>query len=113
MALEIDSQAQGIHPVVLNGELRCALTGRVLKPEEVYWAPPLVTAQDLVITVFHNLLTPNTLGTVLFGDQANVPYAPEAREQLAARRSTEQLKLLLLMLFVAALLITPIVLLVT
>jgi hypothetical protein len=113
MALELHSQAPTTQPVVLSGELRCALTGRALKPEEAYWAPPLITAQDLVRTVFSNLLTPSVLGAVLFGEQANVPYAPEAREQLAARRSTEQLKLLLLLLLVAALLITPIVLLVS
>ncbi|NJM05604.1 hypothetical protein HC891_04450 [Candidatus Gracilibacteria bacterium] len=113
MALELNPQAPATQPVVLNSEIRCALTGRTLKPEEAYWAPPLVTTQELVATVSRNLLTPGALGALLFGEQPNVPYAPETRQQLAARRSTEQLKLLLLLLLVAALLITPIVLLVS
>jgi hypothetical protein len=100
-------------PLVVNGELRCALTGRLLNAEEAYWAPPLITTGDLVRTVMQTLFTaPGTLGQVLMADMPNVPYAPEAREQLARRRSVEQVKLLGLLLFIAALLIVPIVLLV-
>jgi hypothetical protein len=100
-------------PLVVNGELRCALTGRLLSAEEAYWAPPLITAGDLVRTVVRTLFTaPGTLGQVLMADMPNVPYAPEARDLLARRRSVEQVKLLALLLLVAALLIVPILLIV-
>lgn len=100
-------------PLVVNGELRCALTGRLLSAEEAYWAPPLITTGELVRTVGRTLITaPGTLGQVLMADMPNVPYAPEARELLARRRSVEQVKLLGLLLLIAALLIVPIVLLI-
>lgn len=95
--------------VVVSGELRCALTGRVLTPEEAYWAPPLVTAKQLIATLTTTLFrAPGALGQVLMSDLPNVPYAPEARARLASRRSAEQLKLLALIMLIAALLIAPI-----
>jgi hypothetical protein len=100
-------------PVIVSGELRCALTGRVLSPDEAYWAPPVVTVRELITTFVSTLMrTPGSLGQVLLGELPNVPYAPEAREQLAARRTAEQLKLLGLVLLIAALLVVPIVLIV-
>jgi hypothetical protein len=96
-------------PTVVSGELRCALTGRVLTPEEAYWAPPLVTARQLISTFFTTLFrSPGALGQVLMGELPNVPYAPEAREQLGSRRTMEQLKLIALLLVAAALLVAPI-----
>lgn len=110
----ISAQNQTGHeqdPVVVSGELRCALTGRALTPEEAYWAPPLITTRQLVGTLTTTLLrAPGALGQVLMGDLPNVPYAPEAREQLASRRTVEQLKLLAVIMLVAALLIAPILL---
>lgn len=101
-------------PVVVSGELRCALTGVAVRPDEAYWAPPLITTGQLVATVYRTLTTaPGALGQVLFGELPNVPYAPAAREQLAARRSAEQLKLLALLLLVAALLVLPVIMIVT
>lgn len=98
-------------PVMVNSELHCALTGRPIMPHEAYWAPPLITTQDLLSTLVKTALhAPNNLGQILFGEQPNVPYAPEARKELAARRSTEQLKLLMLIMLLAALIIVPIVL---
>jgi hypothetical protein len=74
--------------------VRCALTGEVISADEAYWAPPLVTVQELIKAVSANIKSPGNLGNVLFGEQENVPYSPDAREELAARRTTEQLKLL-------------------
>lgn len=100
-------------PTKINGELHCALTGRTLTPEEAYWSPPLITTQQLVSTVMMTLLrTPSNLGQVLFSEQPNVPYAPEARQELANRRTVEQLKLLVGVLVIAALIVVPIVVLV-
>jgi hypothetical protein len=101
-------------PATVSGELRCALTGKLMHPDEAYWAPPLITTRELVTTLAQTLLsTPGELGRVLMGEQPNVPYASEARAELGRRRSAEQIKLLALLLLVAALLIVPIVLLAT
>jgi len=95
----------------VRGPLYCALTGRALAPEEVYWAAPLVTARELVSTFVSTLLrSPGNLGVIMTAEQADVPYALEARELLAQRRSTEQAKLLFLLLLLAALIFTPVLL---
>lgn len=106
--------ASEAEPAVVSGEIRCALTGRVLTPEEAYWAPPLITTRQLITSVLQTMLTtPGNLGHILLGEQPNVPYAPEARQTLANRRTAEQLKLLVLLLVVAALLVVPIVMMVS
>jgi hypothetical protein len=97
---------------VVVEQLFCALTGTPVSAEEAYWAPPLVTARELVTTIVSNLLrTPGNLGNALFAEQPNVPYSQDAREQLAARRSAEQLKLLVGLLLLVALAAVPIILL--
>jgi hypothetical protein len=94
---------------VVEEQLFCALTGKPISTEEAYWAPPLVTTRQLVTTILNTLIrSPGNLGYVLLAEQPNVPYAQDAREQLAARRSTEQLKLLLGLLLVVALIAAPI-----
>ncbi|HMQ31232.1 MAG TPA: hypothetical protein PKD53_10910 [Chloroflexaceae bacterium] len=118
MPAELTSQpaqpAREAEPAMVSGEIRCALTGKILSPDEAYWAPPVITARELVATVVRTLLTaPGNLGQILLGELPNVPYAPEARPQLAARRSPEQLKLIALLLLLAALLVIPIVMMVS
>lgn len=115
MAIELDAAAQvsdsdqGQKPIVVDEQLYCALTGRPISREEAYWAPPLVTARELVTTIFSTLLhNPAYLSHLLFDEQPNVPYAQEAREQLASRRSAEQAKLLFGLLIVVALIALPI-----
>lgn len=98
--------------VTVHGPLYCALTGRVLAAEEAYWAAPLITARELVSTFVSTLLrAPANLGVIMTAEQPEVPYAPEVRELLAQRRSTEQAKLLFLLLLLAALIFTPVLLL--
>ena len=98
-------------PLVLTDDLRCALTNRPLTREEAYWAPPLITTGQLLRTLGQTITrSPSDLGQVLFGEMPNVPYAPEAREQLGTRRTTEQLKLIGLILVVIALIVVPILL---
>lgn len=97
-------------PTVVNGELRCALTGREISADEAYWAPPVVSAGELIKTVVVTAVrTPGNLGHVLLDEQPNVPYAPEARQELGARRSAEQLKLVAVLLLLAALIFVPII----
>jgi hypothetical protein len=95
---------------VVEERLFCALTGRPISHAEAYWAPPLVTARQLVSTVLRTLVTaPANLGPLLFDEQPNVPYAADVRERLAARRSAEQLKLLLGLLTLVALVALPLI----
>jgi len=97
---------------VVHEQLYCALTGVPVSADEAYWAPPLVTFRQLLAAIAHGLAhSPGALGTILFAEQPNVPYAPAAREQLAARRSAEQIKLLVGLLLLVALIATPILLL--
>ncbi len=99
--------------IIVEEQLYCSLTGRPISRDEAYWAPPLVTARELVTTILSTLIrAPHQLGYILFTEQPNVPYAKDVREQLAQRRSAEQLKLLIGMLVVLGLLLLPVFLLV-
>jgi hypothetical protein len=96
---------------VLDEQLRCALTGKALRADEAYWAPPLITTRTLVATIVRTALNaPSDLGRVLMEEQTNVPYDPQVRDVLAKRRSAEQLKLLLLLMSLIALIVVPILL---
>ncbi len=110
MAIDYAEKPTGSHPTVVSEQLRCALSGKPISAETAYWAPPLITARQLVAAITNSLLrAPGTLSHVLFDEQPNVPYAPELREQLAARRSSEQLKLLAGLLLIITLVVVPIV----
>ncbi len=72
----------------------------------------MITARQLVSTIYSTITrSPGNLGYILMAEQPNVPYSQDAREQLASRRSAEQLKLLLGLLLVVALIAAPILLL--
>ena len=112
MAIDHAQVSAASRPQVIEEQLFCALTGKPVRSTEAYWAPPLITARELIATIARGAMTsPGTLGRILFDEQPNVPYAPEVREQLAARRSAEQLKLLVGLLFLVALIAAPIVIL--
>ena len=108
MAIDYATAEPGTTEIV-HEQLYCALTGVPVSAEEAYWAPPLVTFRQLTTAIIQGLThSPGTLGTILFAEQPNGPYAPAAREQLAARRSAEQIKLLVGLLVVIALIAAPI-----
>jgi hypothetical protein len=112
MAIDYATAESGTKEIV-HEQLYCALTSVPISADEAYWAPPLVTFRQLITAITQGLThSPGTLGTILFAEQPNVPYAATAREQLAARRSTEQIKLLVGLLLVVALIAAPILLLV-
>jgi hypothetical protein len=110
MAIEASAhQSNDVPATVVDEQLTCSLTGKPITREEAYWAPPLVTARELVTAISSTLIhNPAALGQILFGEQPNVPYAQDARELLAQRRSSEQLKLLVGLLVIAALILVPI-----
>jgi hypothetical protein len=113
MVQESDTTSSNQTPPTSAGTVRCALTGKEISADEAYWAPPLVTTGELVRTLASTLFrNPANLSNVLFGEQPDVPYAPEAREELASRRTSEQVKLLLLLLLIVAVIVVPIYLLV-
>src|SRR4051794_13877191 len=111
MAIDYATAEAGTKEII-HEQLSCALPGVPVPADEAYWAPPLVTFRQLIAAITQGLAhSPGTLGTILFAEQPNVPYAPAAREQLAARRSTEQLKLLVGLLLAVAPISAPILLL--
>jgi hypothetical protein len=112
MTIEYTNKAITLQPTPTNEQLYCALTGVPVDAATAYWAPPLVTAGQLVRAVINGLLhSPGTLSHMLFDEMPNVPYAPAVRDRLAARRSSEQVKLLVGMLVSIALVAVPIILL--
>jgi hypothetical protein len=112
MKAPLSAQQSTAGKTIVEEQLTCALTGKPISADEAYWAPPLVTARELVSAILGNLVrSPGNLGHILLAEQPNVPYAQDAREQLAARRSAEQLKLLVGLLLVVALIAAPILLL--
>jgi len=112
MTIEYAEPQTSDTPAVVQEQLYCALTGKPISAEAAYWAPPLVTARQLVAAIIGGLLhSPGTLSHILFAEQPNVPYDPAVRVQLASRRSSEQLKLLVGLLSAIALIVLPIVLL--
>ena len=112
MAIEYAEPPTGEAPAVVQEQLYCALTGQPINAETAYWAPPLVTVRELVAAIVGGALhSPATLGQLLFAEQPNVPYDPAMHAELAARRSSEQVKLLVGLLSAIALIVVPIVLL--
>ena len=111
MAIDYAAAEPGAKEIVQE-QLYCALTGVPVSAEEAYWAPPLVTARELVTTVVRCAISsPGLLSNILLDSQPDVPYDPAMRERLAARRSAEQMKLLVSLLLLIALIVAPIILL--
>jgi len=103
---------QGFQWIMTGPQVSGMGSGVPVSAEEAYWAPPLVTFRQLITAIIQGLThSPGTLGIILFAEQPNVPYAPAAREQLASKRSAEQIKLLVGLLLVIALIAAPILLL--
>jgi hypothetical protein len=74
----------------------CTSCGRAICAEHTLMGQPFITAGDLARTA---LRTP----AVLFGPPLEaVPYCPECRETLAGQRTTEQLKVLVGLLVLLA-----------
>jgi hypothetical protein len=93
--------------------VRCALTDKEIPAQDAYWAPPLVTFRELMTVIFQTLTrNPSNFKHILFAEQPDVPYDPDIRDELASRRSAEQMKLALLLLAIVALIIVPLLLLV-
>lgn len=74
---------------------RCAHCQRAICGEHTRIGQPLITARQLVsATVTTAVRAPGLLNEVLFKELDKVPYCSTCREAIAARRQTEQLKVL-------------------
>ena len=74
---------------------RCVNCQRGICDEHTRIGQPLITARQLVsATVTTAVRAPGLLNEVLFKELDKVPYCPACREAIAARRQTEQLKVL-------------------
>lgn len=74
----------------------CTLCRAALCAEHAQPGHPLITARQLVTTTAATAIrTPGLLGDILFKELDQVPYCASCREDVAARRTTEQFKFLL------------------
>jgi hypothetical protein len=84
----------------------CTKCKSALCAEHVQMGQPFISARQLVTTTATTALrAPGVLSDLLFKELEQVPYCAECREELAARRTTEQLKFLIGMLLVLAVVI--------
>lgn len=84
----------------------CTVCRTALCATHTHQGQPFISARQLVTaTTSTALRTPAMLGDLLFKELELVPYCVECREELAAKRTTEQLKVLLGVLVVLALVI--------
>jgi hypothetical protein len=82
----------------------CTMCRTPLCDEHQLLGHPLITARQLVATTASTAVrAPGMLGDILFKELDQVPYCAECREQVAAKRTGEQLKFLLTLLLVLAL----------
>ncbi len=84
----------------------CTVCKSALCATHVQMGQPFISARQLVATTATTALrAPAVLGDLLFRELDQVPYCVSCREDLAAKRTTEQLKFLVGMLLVLAMVI--------
>lgn len=76
MAIDYAEQPISSTPAKVREQLVCALTSTPINADTAYWAPPLVTASQLVQNgnCEQTGHSPSTPGHVLFDEQPDVPY---------------------------------------
>jgi len=71
----------------------CVCCQKPLCDEHKIMGHPLITFRQLVTAIWTTALrAPSLLGDILFKELDQVPYCATCREDVAARRQTEQLK---------------------
>lgn len=82
----------------------CTFCRTLLEPEQVHLGPPFITARQLATTTTTTIIrTPALLSDLLFKELDQVPYCSTCRDELAEKRTTEQLKFLVGSLLILAL----------
>ena len=84
----------------------CTVCKSALCSEHVQQGQPFISARQLVTTTATMAIrAPGVLADLLFKELDLVPYCASCREELAAKRTGEQLKFLIGMLLILALVI--------
>lgn len=95
-----------LSPAATTSATTCTVCGTSLRDEDIRLGQPFITARQLVTTIVTTALrAPGVLSDLLFKELDQVPYCAECRDELAAKRTGEQLKFLLSVLLVMALVI--------
>ena len=81
----------------------CTVCRAALCQEHVQMGQPFISARQLVMTTTTTALrTPGLLSDLLLRELDRVPYCDDCRAELAAKRTSEQLKVLLGILLIMA-----------
>jgi hypothetical protein len=74
-------------------QAQCAHCGTGLCAEHAIAGQPFITARQLLTTIISAAVrAPGLLGDILFKELDKVEYCPDCREEIGARRQSEQLK---------------------
>ncbi len=86
-------------------ELTCATCDAPLHDAEAHYGHPLITARQLTTMAVHTAIrSPKLFSELMLKELPPVPYCAACRQQLSAQRQAEQIKFLMGMLLVLALL---------
>lgn len=84
----------------------CALCRAALCDDHVHTGQPFITARQLVTTTASTAVrAPRLLGDILLKELDPVGYCAACRQEIAVKRQTEQMKFLLSVLLVVALVV--------
>ena len=92
-------------PYTVNTELTCATCDTPLHDAEAQYGHPLITARQLTTMAVHTAIrSPKLFSEMMLKELSPVPYCTMCRQQLPAKRQAEQMKFLMGLLLVLALL---------
>ena len=92
-------------------QLTCATCDTPLRDAEAQYGHPLITARQLTTMAVHTAIrSPKLFSEMMLKELPPVPYCTACRQQLSVRRQAEQMKFLVGMLLVFALLAGVVVL---
>lgn len=95
-----------VSPAPMTTATTCTVCGTALRDDDIKLGQPFITARQLVTTIVTTALrAPGVLSDLLFKELDQVPYCAECRDELAAKRTGEQLKFLVGVLLIMALVI--------
>lgn len=92
-------------PYSVDTELTCATCNTPLRDAEAQYGHPLITARQLTTMTIHTAIrSPKLFSEMMLKELPPVPYCTACRQQLPAKRQAEQMKFLMGLLLVLALL---------
>lgn len=95
-----------VSPAPTTTATTCTVCRTALRDDDIKLGQPFITARQLVTTIVTTALrAPGVLSDLLFKELDQVPYCADCRDELAAKRTSEQLKFLVGVLLIMALVI--------